>query len=113
MVELLGSVGHKFKIHKITHTRRSDGATDPDGSLKETVRIKIRQYRNIYLNRLDPITFLSLSVDTSDRQYDDFIRFLFLDDHRESSVLVRELPEVLDQFRFLHTSCLSKRVLLV
>ena len=51
-------------IGQLTHTRRSDGAPDPDGGLKKTVRIKIRQYRNIYLNRPDPIAFLPLTVDT-------------------------------------------------
>ncbi len=29
----------------------------PDGVLKESVRIKIRHYRNIYLNRPDPMHF--------------------------------------------------------
>ena len=94
-------------IGQLTHTRRSDGAPDPDGSLKEEVRIKICHYRNIYLNRPDPIVFLSLAVDTSDRLYDDFICLIFLHGHREASVLVNELPEESDQFRFLRTTCLS------
>jgi hypothetical protein len=69
--------------------------------------IKIRNYRNIYLNRPDPIAFLSLAVDTSGRLYDDFIRLLFLHAHRETSTLVNELPEESDQFRFLHDTCLD------
>ncbi len=42
-----------------------------------------------------------------DRIYDDFSRLLFLYGHREASALSNELPEESDQFRFLHTSCLS------
>ena len=34
------------------------------------------------------------------RLYDDFMLFLYV--HRESSVLVNELPEKSDEFRFLH-----------
>ena len=36
--------------------------------------------------------------------YDEFIRLLFLHTHREESVLVNELPEESDQFRFLRVS---------
>ena len=78
---------------------------DPDGDLKETVRIKIRNYRNIYLNR----AFLPLAVDTSGRLYDDFIRLLFFHAHREASQYsdsVMNFPEESDQFRFLLSSCL-------
>ena len=46
---------HLHHIGQLKHTRRSDGAHDPDGALKEAVRIKIRHYRNIHLNRPDPI----------------------------------------------------------
>ena len=59
-----------------THKELRDGAPDPDGPVKEEVRIKSRHYRNIYLNRPDPITFLPSAVDTSVRLYDDFIRLL-------------------------------------
>ena len=85
---------------QLTHTSRSDGAPDPDGDLKEEVRIKIRHYHNVYLNRTDPISFLPVSVDTSVRLYDDFIRLIFLHTHRESSVLTNELTEESDQIRF-------------
>ena len=68
---------HLYPMGQLTHTRCSlDGAPDPDGTLKETVRIKIRHYHNVYSNRSDPTVFLSLVVDTSGHLYDDFIRFL-------------------------------------
>jgi len=70
-------------------------------------RIKIRLYRNPYVNRPDPIPFLPLVVDTSECLYDDFIRFLFLHVHREDSPLSHELPEESDQFRFLRAACLT------
>ena len=50
---------HLHPIRQITHTRCSDCAPDPGGVLKEEVRIKKRHYRNIYLNRLEPIVFLA------------------------------------------------------
>jgi hypothetical protein len=53
--------------------------------------------RQIYLNRPDPITCMSLVVDTSVRVYDDFNRLLFLHPHRETSSLTNELPEESDQ----------------
>ncbi len=49
---------HLHPIVQLTHTRRSDGAPDPEGALKEAARIKIRHDRNIYFNRPDPIAFL-------------------------------------------------------
>ena len=67
-------------IGQLTHTRRSDGFPVPDGDLKEEVRIKIRHYRNVYLNA-----------------------------HREESTLVNELTEESDQFRFLRTVCFANR----
>ncbi len=97
---------HLQSSGQLTHTRRSDVGPDPDGTLKKEVRIKIRHYRNLYLNRPESITFLSLTVDTSDRVYDDFIRLLLLHPDPESSVLTNELPEVSDQFRFLRVTCL-------
>ena len=53
-------------------------------------RDKIRHYRQIYLDKPDPITFRSVPVDTSDRVYDDFNRLLFLHAHREASALANE-----------------------
>ena len=76
-------------------------------TLKETVRVKIRHYRQLYLDRPDPIAFLPVVVDTSVRIYDDFSRLLFLHTHREVSFLTNELPEESDQFRFLHATCVG------
>jgi hypothetical protein len=56
-------------------------------------RDKIRHHRQIYLDRPDPIAFMTVAVDTSDRVYDDFNRLLFLHAHGEVSALVNELPE--------------------
>ena len=83
----------------------SDGAPDPDAALKDVARIKTRHYRNLYLNRPDPIAFIPLAVDTTGRLYDEFIRLLFLHAHREASAWSNELPEESDQFRFLRASC--------
>ncbi len=46
---------------------------------------KIRHYRNLYLNRPDPIAFIPLAVDTTGRMYDEFIRILFFHAHCEGS----------------------------
>ena len=70
-------------------------------------RAKIIHYRQLYLNRPDPIVFMVVVVDTSGRIYDNFSRLLFLHVHREASVLANELPEESDQFRFLHVVCLA------
>ncbi len=73
------------------------------------VRVKILHYRQLYLNRPDPIAFLPVTVDTSGRIYDDFSLLLFLHPHREANVLTNELrtTELSDQFRFLHTVSLT------
>jgi hypothetical protein len=97
---------HLHHFGQLTYARRSDGTPDPDGTLKETVRITIR-HRNIYLSRPDPIAFLPLAVDTSGRLHDDFISLLFLHAHGEASALANELPEESDQFLFLCTACLA------
>ena len=98
---------HLHHMVQLTYTRRSDGAPDPDGALKEVAWIKIRHYRNVYLNHPDPIAFIPLAVDTTGRLYDEFIRLLFLHTHREASALANELPEESDQFRFLRASCFA------
>ena len=46
---------HLHPMDQLTNTRLSDGAPDPDATFKEVVRIKIRHYRNLYLNHPDPI----------------------------------------------------------
>ena len=43
-------------------------------------------------------------MSTSGRVYDDFVRLLFLHSHRETSILVGELPEESEQFRFFQTT---------
>jgi len=63
--------------------------------------MKFRHYRQIYEDRSDPIVFLSITVSTSGRVYEDFTRLLFLHAHREASILAGELPEASEQFRFL------------
>ena len=49
---------------------------------------------------------MPVTVDTSDRIYDDFLRLLFLHDHREESTLSNDIPEESGQFRFLRAACL-------
>ena len=82
-----------------------DGAPDPDGVLRESAKTTIRHYRQLYINRPDPIAFMSVPVDTSGRIYDDFSRLLFLHGHREASALSNEIPEESEPFRFLRTDC--------
>ncbi len=57
-------------LGQLTHSRRSDGAPEPDGALREATRTKIRHYRQLYINHPDPITFMPVAVDTSGRVYD-------------------------------------------
>ncbi len=45
-------------IGQLTHSRRSDGAPEPDGAFRESARVKIRHYRQLYINRPDPIVFM-------------------------------------------------------
>jgi hypothetical protein len=66
--------------------------------------MKIRHYRQIYADRPDPIVFLPVAVSTSGRVYEDFTRLFFLHTHRETSILVGELPEESEQFRFFRDS---------
>ncbi len=91
----------------LTHRVPSTGAPQSDGALNKTVRMKIRHYRHIYVDRSDPIVFLPIVVSTSGRVYEDFTRLLSLHVHRETSILDGELPEESDQFRFLRASRLS------
>jgi len=85
----------------LTNRLSSTDAPQTDGALNTAARKKIRYYRQIYADRPDPIVFLPVSVSTSGRVHDDFTRLLFLDAHREASVLAGELPEESEQFRFL------------
>ena len=92
---------HVYPSGQMTNIRRSDGAPEPDGSLKVVVRKKIIHYRQLYIDRPEPIAFMPVAVDTSDRIYDDFLRLLFLYSHREVSTLPNDIPEESGQFRFL------------
>jgi hypothetical protein len=94
-------------LGQLTHTRRTDGVPEPDGTLRSVARAKIRHYRQLYINRPEPIDFMSVVVDTADRIYDDFSRLLFLHTHREESALSNELPEESEQFRFLRAVCFA------
>ncbi len=76
-----------------SHRVFSTGAPQSDGALNKADRLKIRHYRQIYVDRPDPIVFLSIDVITSGRFYEDFARLLFLHVHREASILAGELPE--------------------
>ena len=67
----------------------------------------ILHYRQLYVDRPEPIAFMPVAVDTGDRIYDDFSLLLFLQGHREDSARTNELPEESDQFRFLRTVCLD------
>ena len=59
------------------------------------------------MNHPEPIVFMPVAVDTSGRIYDDFLRLLFLHDHREASVLTNDIPEESGHFRFLRGACLA------
>jgi hypothetical protein len=92
-------------LGQLTHTRRTDGAPEPDGALRTVVRSKIRHHRQLYINRPEPIVFMPVAVDTTGRIYEDFSRLLFLHAHREASALANEIPEESEQFRFLRSVC--------
>ena len=72
----------------------------------------IIHYRQLYIDRPEPIAFMRVAVDTLGRIYDDFLRLLFLDAHREASVLANDIPEESGHFRFLRAPCLDLFVLL-
>ena len=68
-------------------------------------RKKIIHYRQLYIDRPEPIAFMPVAVDTSDRIYDDFLRLLFLHTHRETSALDNDIPEESGHFRFRRGTC--------
>jgi hypothetical protein len=98
---------HLSSLGQLTHTRRTDGAPEPDGTLRTVSRAKIRHYRQLYINRPEPIAFMPVAVDTAGRIYEDFSRLLFLHDHREASTLANEIQEESEQFRFLRAACFA------
>jgi hypothetical protein len=61
----------------------------------------------IVINNIYPIVFLSITVITSGRVYEDFERQFFLHGYHEVSILDGELPEESEQFRFFRVSHLS------
>ncbi len=75
---------------ELTHRVSSTGVPQSDGTLINVVRIKIRHYRQIYVDRSDSIVFLSVVVSTSGSVYDDFTRLFFLHTYRETSILAGE-----------------------
>ena len=69
---------HVHTTGQMTNIRRSDDAPELDGALRDVSRTKILHYRQLYLNRPDPIPFLPAAADTTGRVYDDFSCLLFL-----------------------------------
>jgi hypothetical protein len=58
---------------------------DVDRSLNETATDKIRKYRADYNNNPpNDISFMSVIASTSGRIHSEFVRLLFLQDHRET-----------------------------
>ena len=75
-----------WTTHTHKSSRRYSREADPDGALKETVRIKIRHHRNTDLFESSrPNSVLVVS---------------------SGSALVNELSEESDQLRFLRATCL-------
>jgi hypothetical protein len=68
---------HVYSTGQLTHTRSLDGVPEPDGDLRTVVRNKILHYHQLYIIRSDPMDFMSLTVDTSGRIYDDFNSLFF------------------------------------
>ncbi len=75
--------------------------------LKVVTRKMIIHYRQLYLDRPEPIAFMPVAVDTSGRIYDDFLRLHFLYAHHEASALANDIPEESGHFRFLRAACLT------
>jgi hypothetical protein len=98
---------HVHSIGQLINTRCSDGVPEPDGTLGAVGRKKILHYRQLYLDHPEPMVFMPVAVDTSDHIYDDFLRLLFQNVHRETSTLSHEILEESGQFRFLDAACLG------
>jgi hypothetical protein len=91
-----------LQVRHCSRKKKNGWCPEPDGALKTVARAKIRHYRQLYINRPEPIAFMPVAVDTAGRIYEYFSRLLFLHAHREASVLTNEIPEESEQFRFLH-----------
>jgi hypothetical protein len=61
----------------LTDTRRTDGVPEPAGALRTVARAKIRHYRQWYINRPEPIAFMSVVVDTTGRIYRILVVYCF------------------------------------
>ncbi len=72
----------------MTHPRYGRSHLHPIGQMTNIIH-----YHQLYIDRPDPIAFMPVAVDTSDRIYDDFLRLLLLHAHRETSTLTNDLPE--------------------
>ena len=48
-------------IGQLTHTRRSDGAPEPDGDLRAVTRTKIHHYRQLYIDHPETIGFMAVT----------------------------------------------------
>ena len=66
-------------IGQLTNIRRSDGVPEPDGTLKVVGRKKIIHYRQLYIDRPEPIV----------------------------SALANDIPEESGHFHFLRAACLA------
>jgi hypothetical protein len=66
----------------LTHRVSSTGVPQTDGALNKAVRMKIRHYRQIYVDSPDSVVFLPIAVRTSGDVYEDFTRLLFLHSNR-------------------------------
>ena len=78
------------------------------GGLRSNLTVRVIQWRRQFQPHNPGCvgTFFRLFFDTLIFIH-DFIRLIFLDGHREASVLGNELPEESDQFRFLRTVCFA------
>jgi hypothetical protein len=61
---------HVHTTGQLTNIRRSDGAPELDGALREVARTKILHYCPLYINRPDPIAFLPDAADTTGTKKD-------------------------------------------
>ena len=51
---------HVHPMGQLTNTRRSNGAPESDGTLRAVARKKILHYRQLYVDRPEPIAFMSV-----------------------------------------------------
>ncbi len=90
---------------QMTNTRCLDGDPESDSVLRTVSEKKILHYRQLYIDRPEPIVILPVAVNTSGHFYDDFSCLLFLHTDRETSTLTDEIPEESEQFGFLRAAC--------